>query len=680
MITSLEAAANPPRPASPWRVADAAPPEGPAPLGEPQRQWLATHPSVPAKPAPESPVVHLAQASAGEAIPPVTPGETGEQLAQRGGVTSTLNLAVTPSPALPGEVPESAESRAIPLRPASRAGASLPDVAAFFTRLDNPDAAPPRLLPPVVVAQAGPGVEPPAPRVSSHHYLSHPESSPAAPALIAANGLLLEGNHSGALRATLAVMDAYTHTAPVIDAQTQFDDILNDLIEREEAGDSAPFAAVEAGLPGENGALLAAFASVESRYALIAFFQSRMLRALETDNAESAAAYAARTMDLADRTLRENPAHPLQNDVLHYYYDTAVFLGGETYGRCPDYLIGQIRDNGPGIIRWTARLLLADYYARQVDEPVERTLQYASMIEELEASGVPEALADPAAYSWLRAAIEGSIGQAYYALGDFERASVHFNNTFGYRSGSEPKAMAMYFLADIEARKHPHDPGPAIDRYAAMIERYPEDHHADAALLAMAALYHAYGDYAGAIQLYEGVLSRYPDTRSAPAAADAIAYIYANQWGIVEVATAPGEPETPDGALAMHCGPLALQGLLALNGIASGVEELAGLAGTDATGTAMMGLVRASEAKGLPLAGVRSTEPGALKAPCIALLDGNHFVLVSAVEVASIRVRDGAQPEIAMPLADFQARWGGEVLVPAEAEPLAQRPLQRADG
>jgi tetratricopeptide (TPR) repeat protein len=358
---------------------------------------------------------------------------------------------------------------------------------------------------------------------------------------------------------------------------------------------------------------------------------------------------------------------------MHYYYDTAVFMGGETYDRCVGYLQNAVTQGEPSIARWTARLLLAEVYTLTNPNPPERTLQFGSMIDELESSGVLKALEDPAAYTWLQAAIESEIAQTYYALGDFDRASEHFNRTRGYAKGSEPKALAMYYLADIAARQNPYDPNEAIGLYQDFIEQYPQSVHVHAGLLNMASLYHANGDFQQALQLYQEILDRFGDTKSAPVAQQEIDYILANQQGTVEVAsTGIPQPEST-GELAMHCGPQALQKLLEIKGIPSTVEELAGLAGTDETGTAMAGLVRAAGAKGLALSGVKTEALADLAAPFVALLDARHFVLVAEVRAQELAVYDAGQPEAPMPLGDFTARWGGEALVLAEGvPPLAQ--------
>jgi RHS repeat-associated protein len=627
-----------------------------------------------------SPLPNVPRAEGGLSSSPLPQG-LAQKLAQAEGVANTLNLGITPTPMrLKDKLEDAVPSIATPKPatklthvPVPRTAKSLPDAAAFLARLDMPEAERKEIQ----VAQAGGEVPAPTPRVSSHHYLDHPESSPAAPALIAANGLLTSGDYLGALLATLDVMEQYTGTAPVIDAQTQFNDVFNDLKDQEEAGNLAPFAIVEAGLPRGNDALLSRYVSVESRYALLEFLQFRMKQGLDAGNAELAEAYARRTMALADRAMRDDIAHPLQSDVMHYYYDTAVFVGGKTYEECVAYLQAAVVQGEPTIARWTARVLLAEIYTLTHSNPPERTLQFGSMIDELETAGILSALDDPGAYTWLQAALQLSVGQAYYGLGDFDQASVYFNNTFNYPTGKEPKAAAMYLLADIAARQNPYNPEIAIERYQAFLAKYPNDVNADAGLLNMAALYHAYGDYPQALQLYQEVVDRYGDTRSAPVARQEIEYILSNQQGTVEVVAAAKEipaPESP-APLAMHCGPQALQKLLALRGIESTVDELAALAGTDEAGTAMAGLVRAASAKGLALSGVKTEALADLAAPFVALLDASHFVLVAEVREQELLISDSGQPERPMVLSDFSARWKGEALVLSDGVPPLARLL-----
>jgi tetratricopeptide (TPR) repeat protein len=510
----------PKSPAQPLMLADANPVGLPAP-------------SVPALPNVDLPTDPVAALSA-------LPEGPAEKLAQAESVANNLNLAVTPSPfkdKLKDTEPRSAASKpATQLThvPVPRTAKALPDAAAFLARLDLPEAERKEIQ----VAQAGGEIPAPTPRVSSHHYLDHPESSPAAPALIAANGLLTAGDYLGALLATLDVMEQYTGTAPVIDAHTQFNDVFNDLKDQEEAGNLAPFAAVEAGLPQGNDALLSRYASVESRYALIEFYQHRMLQAIDVHDETTADRYAAQTMDLADRAMAQNVAHPLHSDIMHYYYDTAVFMDGEIYDQCVAYLQNTVANGEPTIARWTARLLLAKVYTVTHPNPPERILLYGGMIDELESAGVYAALESENVYGWLRTALEFEIAQAYYGLADFDRAVEHFNKTLSYPRGSEAKASSMYYLAAIAASQNPYDSNIAIERYQVLLEKYPEDLAAAPGLLNMAALYHANGDFEQALQLYQEVIERYGESAYAPVARQEIDYILAHQQGTVEVVTA----------------------------------------------------------------------------------------------------------------------------------------------
>lgn len=687
MESSLRTAAEPrmPESAAPLMLADADPvglPAAPIPL---RPDVLGEGTVIPAQagiqgPGDVNPASTLDSRMRGkDNIPapqlPPTPEGLSSKLAQSEGVVPNLNLAITPATnrlrdklqAHPQPTAAPKASVRVDYAPVPRTAKALPSTEDFLKRLDHPEP----LQAEVKVAQLGDA--PPAPRSSSHDYLTHPEISPAAPELIAANELLLAGDFLGALQKTLDVMDQYSHTAPVLDAQTQFNDIFNALIRKEEAGDSAPFLAVEAGLPQGNGALLNRFHSVESRYALIEFFQHRMLQGQKAENAESARAYADQTMDLADRTMQQDAAHPLQSDIMHYYYDTAVYMGGETYDHCVAYLQNVVRQGEPSIARWTGRLLLAEVYTLTEDNPAERTLLFGGMIDELESAGVQAALEDSGVYVWLQAAIESEVGQAWYALADFDRAAEHFNRTLQYPKGSEAKAASMYLLADIAARQNPYDPEIAIAKYQEFLTRFPKDANADAGLLNMASLYHAYGDYPQALQLYGEVLERYGDTRSAPAARQAIEYILANQQDTVEVASTGAPQSEGKGELAMHCGPQALQKLLELKGISSTVEELATLAGTDDTGTTMAALSRAADAKGLPLTGVQANDLAEVSIPFVALLDGNHFVLVSEIAGQQLRIYDSGQPESALNTATFAKRWAGQALVLGDSvSPIAK--------
>jgi tetratricopeptide (TPR) repeat protein len=120
------------------------------------------------------------------------------------------------------------------------------------------------------------------------------------------------------------------------------------------------------------------------------------------------------------------------------------------------------------------------------------------------------------------------------------------------------------------------------------------------------------------------------------------------------------------------CGPAALLALCQRLGVTTTKEELARLAGTDATGTTMAGLAQAAKAKGLRVEGlwVDATAFQRLRLPALAWVNDNHWVAVLEVQGDKVtlfdpaseprRLRSGQAQTIS--LADFQQQWNGYLL------------------
>ena len=121
-------------------------------------------------------------------------------------------------------------------------------------------------------------------------------------------------------------------------------------------------------------------------------------------------------------------------------------------------------------------------------------------------------------------------------------------------------------------------------------------------------------------------------------------------------------PHTPTRA---DCGPAALLALCQRLGVTTTKEELTRLAGTDATGTTMMGLAKAAKAKGLKTEGlwVDATAFQRISLPALAWVNGNHWVAVWEVNRGAVRLFDPAkEKEETLGLPDFQQRWDGHLL------------------
>lgn len=114
------------------------------------------------------------------------------------------------------------------------------------------------------------------------------------------------------------------------------------------------------------------------------------------------------------------------------------------------------------------------------------------------------------------------------------------------------------------------------------------------------------------------------------------------------------------------CGPAALAMILDHFGIGGSIDELGRLAGLGPGGTSMLGLKRAAERKGLRAEGWRLSFRDLRKAPlpAIALVRGNHFVVVTAVDSdGRVYVSDPSLGRLRFGRTRFLTRWRGETLL-----------------
>jgi tetratricopeptide (TPR) repeat protein len=123
-------------------------------------------------------------------------------------------------------------------------------------------------------------------------------------------------------------------------------------------------------------------------------------------------------------------------------------------------------------------------------------------------------------------------------------------------------------------------------------------------------------------------------------------------------------PSTPHPARA-DCGPAALLVVCQRLGVTTTQEELMRLAGTDATGTTMMGLAQAAKAEGLKTEGlwVDAQAFQRLRLPALAWVNGNHWVAVFEVSRNTVTLFDPAKDkQETIGLSTFQSQWDGYLL------------------
>ena len=145
----------------------------------------------------------------------------------------------------------------------------------------------------------------------------------------------------------------------------------------------------------------------------------------------------------------------------------------------------------------------------------------------------------------------------------------------------------------------------------------------------------------------------------------------------VSMPLARAETSTCGGSDAL-CGPKSLLAVCRNLGVQAVLDELMGLSGFGKkTGTTMLGLKRAAEAKGLHAVGMKIglTELSALAVPAIAQLWDNHFVVVENSENANqFKITDPPHEPQLIPHEDFGKAYSGFALLIAKDESLFPKP------
>lgn len=127
----------------------------------------------------------------------------------------------------------------------------------------------------------------------------------------------------------------------------------------------------------------------------------------------------------------------------------------------------------------------------------------------------------------------------------------------------------------------------------------------------------------------------------------------------------PGEEEVVLQSTPYNCGPAALATICRMWGREVSQEEIAKLAGTDSTGTTMLGLAQAAEALGLKATGLKLNfrELKEIKKPLIAFINKKHYVVVKEINEERLILLDPKEGRTSVPTKDFIKIWDGYVLV-----------------
>jgi len=378
--------------------------------------------------------------------------------------------------------------------------------------------------------------------------------------------------------------------------------------------------------------------------------------------------YSRKAVARAKMVMQLDPHHPKQMGVIDEYLVCAQRLPLTEQDVAIQDLKAITEAMPPSVGRLSAWFSLANFEGESRKNRGLAAVYRANLLADASGAYMAPIFADPAVEPWLKGMIGHAIGGAHWSLGNYDDAIAFYEATLPHMSDAgSTRALVELSLAQAKADKYRNDPVLAAEQYSNYLNRFPNTKHAPKALAHLASVFMTAGDYQGAADLYSEIVLRWPESRHAMEAQAALDYIFENLYESTPVAglLPPTEAEQ---ALAMRCGPEALSRLVAGEGLHLDVDELAELAGTDATGTSMAGLIDAAKAKGISLSGVQVEGIDALQAPYIAYVNGDHFVLVTAADDDGVTVVDDGEGERVLSRGAFAAMWNGMALVTGDYE------------
>ena len=118
----------------------------------------------------------------------------------------------------------------------------------------------------------------------------------------------------------------------------------------------------------------------------------------------------------------------------------------------------------------------------------------------------------------------------------------------------------------------------------------------------------------------------------------------------------------------VDCGPACLLAVLRFHGGDTGLAPVRSLAGTDASGTSLLGLYRAAEILGFAARGATGDYEAlrGVKLPCIAHVvvdDGPHYLVVYEVSEHEVKVADPARGLVHLKRSEFERIWEQRVVL-----------------
>ncbi len=417
---------------------------------------------------------------------------------------------------------------------------------------------------------------------------------------------------------------------------------------------------------------IAELATAEAKCGLLEVY----VNLLESEEAASPerTATARAAADLGHAALFAHADSPVTGRVASLWYEAAKALPWEERAETVNGMVKAVNASPRTFSAFATRAFLHEEFLRYRRDLAEAYMQTFNQMDARELGVVEKARAAENLDPRDAARLDYLEGMAHYNLG-FEQLAVKYFDAALARSTSDAILEYARYARGYSLEGtgwYAGDMTAAADSYSALLAEHPRGKLAGLALYRLGQMYGMAEDYESALPFYEAIVRDHPSDSMAPEARRAVAELRGGDQPVL--ARRPDAGSTPGDAPRQICGPVALRGLLQALGVETTVETLAQAAGTDATGTSMLGLLKAAKALGVDLHGVQTGRDGELAPPFIAFVNGNHFVLVREGRDGGYTVVDVDGTERAVSRDLFRREWDGKALVTA-ADPGVVRLL-----
>ncbi len=492
-----------------------------------------------------------------------------------------------------------------------------------------------------------------------------PEQEATLTALLdEANGYIASQDYVNAAKTCFQVIDTFPEQAGATDSALWLSDFAEEMLDEQVSYEE--YISYFRSLPD-----FSACKSLKSKYevALAHRFAGVGARAFRKATQE-AEGYFTSSQRMLQELIETHPDDPFQVFITRSYMASARELGEKNARQGERYLRSLFAKEKLSASReFALRAELGLFYG-EIQNRVDAALHFFEIFSAVEAGELDSVLNNEKVEPLVRLRMKFLLAYALFqfnrrpeALEAFEAIEKEFADLGG------DAIQAAYYKALTTSLMHPKEPEYGVAAFENFLGEYPDTRHTPSTLVALARLYSQHEDFDSARVVLQELHKRYPKILSKEDLESDLSHFPASQ------SSPKLQNSTAKEAFTQQwCGPYALKGLLAACQIDKPLPELAALCQSDAEGSTMHALASAAQGMGVSLQGVRVERLEELKAPFIAFLDGQHYVLVADYDTHSVSIHSYAQPAHKLTRHAFEGRWQGEALVRQEQIPhLATR-------